>query len=152
MFRSKEVCCRTLLCGGTCRWCPPVLSFTSFGLLSGVGLLSEVLSLALSALLFDEMRMTQLTITLMTTHQIATLHLTATRKVQITIPETPTTGPTTEEPSTTCLPLDRFAVLDHFSLETCCGMKNNFFEAKKVPVGESVCNRLPRIVRGSKRD
>ena len=82
---------------------PPVLSFTSFGLLSGVGLLSEVLSLALLALLFDDMRMTQLTRTLMTTHQIATLHLTATRKVQITIPETPTTGPTTEEPSTTCL-------------------------------------------------
>ena len=28
---------------------------------------------------------------------------------------------------------DRFAVLDHISLETCSGMKNNFFEAKKVP-------------------
>ena len=28
---------------------------------------------------------------------------------------------------------DRFAVLDHISLETCCGMKKNFFEAKKVP-------------------
>jgi len=28
---------------------------------------------------------------------------------------------------------DRFAMLDHISLETCCRMKNNFFEAKKVP-------------------
>jgi len=29
---------------------------------------------------------------------------------------------------------DRFAVIDHISPETCCGMKNNFFEAKKVPI------------------
>ncbi len=28
---------------------------------------------------------------------------------------------------------DHFTVLDHISLETCPGMKNNFFEAKKVP-------------------
>ena len=26
---------------------------------------------------------------------------------------------------------DRFAVIDHISLETCCGMKNNFFEERK---------------------
>ena len=82
---------------------------------------------------------------------VATLHLTATRKVLITIPETPTTGSTTEEPSTTCLyqakhlpsPRDRatpsdikdvrFAVLDHISLEICSGMKKNFFETKNVP-------------------
>ena len=52
---------------------------------------------------------------------------------------------------------DIFTVIDHNSLETCCGMKNNFFEATKDPSRfkiewTRVCNRLPKTVQGSKRD